>query len=72
MTSFESLYIPHDIFNREIEDNGKGSNLLKVTQQVTAGVKTGPQNLALSLVLFFNTCNCPGPGGLTKHEASII
>lgn len=64
MTSFETLYIPHDIsplFNGEIEDNGKGRNLLKVIQQVTAGVKTGPQNLALSLVLFFNTCNCPGP-----------
>lgn len=39
MTSFESLYIPHDIFNGEIEDNVKGSNLLKVTQQVAAGVK---------------------------------
>lgn len=49
-----------------------GSNLLKVIQQVTAGVKTGPQNLELSLMFFFNTCNCPGPWCLAKHEASII
>lgn len=54
MISFESLSIPHHIFlffNEEIKDDGKGSDLLKVVQQVSAEVKTGPQNLMLSLVL---------------------
>lgn len=51
MISFESLNTPHDIFsffNEEIEDDGKGSDVLKTAQQVSAGVKTGPQNIALS------------------------
>ena len=55
MISFESLSTPHHIspfFNEKIKDNGKGSDLLKVVQQVSAEVKTGPQNLVLSPVLF--------------------
>lgn len=42
----------YSYFNEEIEDDGKGSDLLEVTEQVRAGVKTGPQNLILSPVLF--------------------
>lgn len=58
MISFESLSTPHHIFpffNEEIKDDGKGSDLLTVVQQVSAEVKIGPQNLVLSPVLFQQT-----------------
>lgn len=53
--SFESFNTLHDIFlffDEEIEDDGKGSDLLEATEEVHAGVKTGTRNLILSPVLF--------------------